>query len=194
MSRKIIILSSSPRKNGNTNIAANWCAEGATAAGARVEQIDIARLNYKENGCISCFSCQMVEKYECAVKDDANPIMERLKEFDVLIFATPVYFMGPNAQMKLLLDRMMSLFKFDPETEKFNTDTFGRPMALIATAGGDMNGGLSMLDDNFRAIAGFTKSPYDSLLIPNAPMDPEKLLSNEQVKQKAIAFGQKLAG
>jgi len=102
MGKKIMILTSSPRKNGNTNTIVNWCAQSATDAGAEVECVDIARLNYKSNGCISCYSCQESDKYECKVKDDANDILEQLNDFDVVVYSTPIYMFGPSAQLKLL--------------------------------------------------------------------------------------------
>ncbi|MBW2219170.1 MAG: flavodoxin family protein, partial [Deltaproteobacteria bacterium] len=142
MGKNILILTSSPRKNGNTNTIVNWCAKSATDAGAEVECVDIARLNYKNNGCISCFNCQDSDKFECAVKDDANAILERMSDFDVVVFSTPVYMFGPSAQLKLLLDRTYSLMKFDDETDDLILKSTDQVMGFIATAGGGIDDGL----------------------------------------------------
>ena len=139
MAKKIMVLCSSPRKDGNTNTVVNWAVEAATEAGAEVETIDVANLNYKVNGCIACMKCQQSEKFECAVADDAQPIIARIPEFDVLVLATPIYFMGPNAQLKLIVDRTFSLFKFNPQTEEITHNLAGKTLALIATAAGKLN-------------------------------------------------------
>jgi len=194
MGKKIMILTSSPRKNGNTNTIVNWCAQSATDAGAEVECVDIARLNYKSNGCISCYSCQESDKYECKVKDDANDILEQLNDFDVVVYSTPIYMFGPSAQLKLLLDRTYSLVKFDPESGDPILKSTGQAMALIATAGGGINDGLGLTDQSFKSMAEFLGSSYLSLLIPEAPSDPKDLQEKTELKQKAVDFGRVLAG
>ncbi|MHC4323148.1 MAG: flavodoxin family protein [Planctomycetota bacterium] len=194
MGKRILILTSSPRKNGNTNTIVNWCAQSATDAGAEVECIDIARLNYKSNGCISCYSCQQSDKYECKVKDDANNILERINDFDVVVYSTPIYMFGPSAQLKLLLDRTFSLAKFDPESGDLILKSTGQTMALIATAGGSINDGLGLTDQGFKIMADFLGSSYLSLLIPEAPSNPEDLQEKKELKQKAADFGRALAG
>ena len=193
MGKRILILTSSPRKNGNTNTIVNWCAQSATDAGAEVECVDIARLKYKSNGCISCYSCQESDKYECKVKDDANDILERLSDFDVVVYSTPIYMFGPSAQLKLLLDRTYSLVKFDPETGDTILKSNDQVMALIATAGGGINDGLGLTDQSFKSLAAFLGNSYLSLLIPEAPSDPKQLQENAELKQKAVEFGRVLA-
>jgi len=188
-----LILTSSPPKNGNTNTIVSWCAESATDASAEVECVDIARLNYKNNGCISCYSCQESDKYECAVKDDANGILERMNDFDVIVFSTPVYMFGPSAQLKLLLDRTYSPMKFDDETGDLILKSTGKVMGLIATAGGGIDDGLNLTDQNIRSLASYIDSKYLSLLVPEAPSDPKDLEGNTEVKQKAAEFGRAVA-
>ena len=193
MGKKILILTSSPRKNGNTNTIVQWCAQSATDAGAEVECIDIARLNYKSNGCVSCYCCQESDKYECNVKDDANDILERMDTFDVIVYSTPVYMFGPSAQVKLLLDRTFSLVKFDPDSGDPILKSSGQTMALIATAGGGIDDGLGLTDKSFKIMAAFLGSNYLSLLIPEAPSDPKDLQEKTELRQKADEFGRALA-
>ena len=194
MGKKILILTSSPRKNGNTNTIAQWCAQSATDAGAEVECVDIARLKYESNGCIACYSCQESDKYECNVKDDANDILERMNDFDVVVYSTPIYMFGPSAQLKLLLDRTYSLVKFDPDTGDVILKTTGQVMALIATAGGGIDDGLSLTDKSFKSLAAFLGSSYLSLLVPEAPSEAKDLEEKPELKQKAVEFGRVLAG
>ena len=194
MKMKILILSSSPRKKGNTNTIVSWCAESATDAGAEVECVDIARLKYKSNGCSSCYSCQESDKYECAVKDDANIILERMNDFDVVVFSTPVYMFGPSAQLKLLLDRTYSLMKFDDETDDIILKSTGQVIGLIATAGGGIDDGLNITDQIFKSLASYIGSKYLSLMVPEAPSDAKDLEEKTELKHKAAEFGRVLAG
>ncbi len=58
MAKKIMVLSGSPRKNGNTSTVVNWFIEGAKAAGAEVELVDLTKLKSTHHGCIGCLGCQ----------------------------------------------------------------------------------------------------------------------------------------
>jgi len=193
MARKILILCSSPHENGKTNTVVQWCIEGATGAGAQVECVDVAHLQYKHNGCIACLGCQNSPEYGCVIDDQASPVLKRMHKFDLVVFATPIYFFSPNAQLKLFIDRMFSLIKINPETDEFTFQSPGQPMALIATAGGDLDGGLGRTDDLFKMMAQFQGGKYHSLLAPKTPHSVEELHADAALKKKAIAFGKKLA-
>ena len=192
MADKIMILTSSPRKHGNTNTVTQWVIEGAKAAGATVDCVDVANLKHKFNGCIACFGCQQSAKYECVVKDETADLLQRLLDYETLVFATPVYFFGPNAQLKLVLDRMLSHLKFDPETGEPILAVQGGTVGLIATAGGEENDGLGLTDQTFRTMAQFSHSRYVSLLASKSPSDPKELAANTELKEKALAFGRAL--
>jgi len=194
MGKKIMVLVGSPRKNGNTNTVVDWFVEGAESAGAEVERIDASRLKSKFNGCISCLGCQKSEKFECVVEDEVKPVLARMPEKDVLVFATPVYFIGPSAQIKLVMDRMYSHIKFtDPKTGERSYNLGRLSMALIATGGGDVTHGLNIVDQTFRLVAGFSGRPYSSLLVPSASVFDDSLKQNEELHEKARAFGRSLA-
>ena len=77
-----MILTSSPRKNGNTNTTVQWFAQSATDAGGEIECVDIARLKYNSNGCTSCYSCQESDKYE--IKIEENSCLQSRKMYNRL--------------------------------------------------------------------------------------------------------------
>jgi len=191
MSKKIMIICGCPRKNGNTMTLVNWAKTGAEETGASVEIVDAANLNYKTNGCISCYGCQKSDEFKCVIKDDASEILARISEQDVVILATPVYFMGVSAQLKLILDRMFSLVKIVSETDVkhcLQKPKFG----LIATAGGDENSGLNLTIANMKAAAEFFGKTLEVFSLPLTPMNPKDLLSNSALKEKALNFGKRL--
>jgi len=191
MSKKIMIICGSPRKKGNTMTLVNWAKTGAEDAEANVEIVDAAHLNYKTYGCVSCYKCQESEDFKCVFKDDAADVLARMPEQDVIVFATPVYFMGVTAQLKLVLDRMFSLVKINSDgTFKhcLQKPRFG----LIVTSGGDENSGMNLTIENIKAATEFYGKELEIFSLPLAPMDPEDLLSNSALKERALNFGKKL--
>lgn len=191
MARKIMIITGSPRKQGNTNTVAAWVAEGAGEAGAEVKMIDAARLKYATNGCTSCMGCQQSGQYRCIVQDEASDLIAAIPQYDVVVFASPVYFFSWSAQIKIFIDRMFSLFKFTPD--KIDSALGKIQVALIGTAAGDIGSGLDSLEIAAQKIAGFTGCRLKSLLIPDCTADLGNLLTNDDLKERALAFGATLA-
>ena len=191
MSKKVMIICGSPRKKGNTMTLVNWVKTGAEEAGAKVELVDAARLDYKTNGCIACYGCQKSDDFKCVIKDDAADILARMHEQEVIVFASPVYFMGVTAQLKLLFDRMFSLVKICSDGT-FKHCLQKPKFGLIATAGGDENSGLNLTIENIKAATEFYGKNLEVFSLPLAPMNPEDLLSNSALKEKTLNFGKKL--
>ena len=109
MSKKVVIVSSSLRKNSNSEALAMAFADGAKAAGHEVEQISLRGKEIKF--CQGCLACQ--KTMQCVLNDEANGIVEKMGQADVLVFATPVYYYGMSGQLKTLLDRANPLFPAD---------------------------------------------------------------------------------
>jgi multimeric flavodoxin WrbA len=193
MGKKMMVLTGSPRKNGNTNTVVEWFVDGAKKSGAEVEVIDVTCLKSRNNGCIACMGCQKSEKYECVVDDDVKPVLAKVPDMDVLVFATPTYFFGPSAQMKLVMDRMYSLIKFDPAKGRYVHKLGHLKWGLICTGGGDINPGLALVEQTFKTVAGFVGAECISLLVPNASMYNDEIKQNTGLREEAIAFGRKLA-
>jgi multimeric flavodoxin WrbA len=193
MAKKIMVLSGSPRKNGNTNTVVGWFAEGAKEAGADIELINITKLKSTNSGCIGCMGCQKSDKYECVVNDEVKPVLARIPSADVVVFATPTYFFGPTAQLKSLLDRMYSLIKLNPAAGKYDHNLGHLKMAVIATAGGGIQPGLQLIEDTFKTMASFIGMGFSSLLVPNAPMYSDTMKQDRELQERAKAFGRTLA-
>ena len=109
MSKKVLILSSSPRKGGNSEALAAAFAKGAKEAGNRVETVYLREKQY--GFCKGCFAC--LKTGHCAIKDDAVEIAAKMHNADVLVFATPVYYYSVSGQLKTMLDRANPLFGTD---------------------------------------------------------------------------------
>lgn len=181
--KKALFLCSSPRKDSNTNKVAKIVENLLIEKNINCDFINLATLKYATNGCIDCGGCQKSEKYECVIKDEASEILKQIPTYDFIIFATPVYFFGPNAQLKLFLDRMQCLYKFH---EKGHSCCIEHIKAgLIATSGGGINLGLSLLDETIQTMCKYTKVPYSSILVPKVK---EKNLDGDEIIEQAIKF------
>jgi multimeric flavodoxin WrbA len=190
MTKKIIILNGSPKKDGNTAALIGWFCEGARTKGAEIDVVDTAFLKYKASGCTSCRKCQKLEKYECVINDDAKPVLARMPLADVIVLATPLYFLGPSAQIKLVIDRMFSLYKWNNKAGTMETPLRGKPLVLIASAFEEE--GLDLVEKTFAMLAKYTDMPFSSLIVPGAGEsgNVSKLLG---IREKAIAFGKQMA-
>ncbi|MCL2889557.1 MAG: flavodoxin family protein [Eggerthellaceae bacterium] len=109
MSKKILVVTGSPRHQGNTDILAQAFIEGAKDAGNEVFLFDAGKALIK--GCNNCNSC-FGKGGQCQQNDDMQKIYPLLHECDVLVFASPIYFFTVSAQLKVFIDRMYcSAFK-----------------------------------------------------------------------------------
>ena len=115
MNKKVLILSASFRKGGNSDTLCDQFAKGASEAGNTVEKI---HLNDKKIGyCRGCGVCNRTHK--CVQNDDMAEILDKMVKADVIVMATPVYFYTMNGQMKTLVDRTVPRY-----TEISNKDFY----------------------------------------------------------------------
>ena len=105
MSKKVLILSGSPRKGGNSDILCDEFARGAQEAGHEAEKIRVAAK--KVAPCSACYYCRD-HGGECVHKDDMAEILQKMIDADVLVLASPVYFYSIDAQLKAVIDRTVA--------------------------------------------------------------------------------------
>lgn len=115
MSKKVLILSSSPRKGGNSDLLCDEFMKGAKEAGHNVEKIFIAQK--KINYCTGCGVCNSTHK--CVQDDDMKEILDKMILSDIIVLATPVYFYSMDGQLKTLIDRTVPRY-----TEISNKDFY----------------------------------------------------------------------
>lgn len=91
------------RKGGNTDLLAHSFADGASKNNI-VELVSVA--DYKVNPCIGCNSCFTREGNQCFQNDDMSKIYGKLRNADIVVVASPVYFYGISAELKAIIDRL----------------------------------------------------------------------------------------
>ena len=101
--KNILIISSSPRKKGNSQLLCEQFKKGAEEKG---HQVKIVRIMEQNIGfCRACDGC-MRNGGTCVLQDDMAEILKMFQKADVLVLATPVYFYGISAQLKAIVDRL----------------------------------------------------------------------------------------
>ena len=116
MTKKVLILSASPRKGGNSDLLCDQFLQGAKEAGHEAEKIFLR--DKKINYCTGCGTCQS-NGGKCIQKDDMAEILDKMIAADVIVMATPVYFYTMNGQMKTLIDRTVSRYTVISDKEMY---------------------------------------------------------------------------
>lgn len=139
MSKKVIIISSSPRLNGNSDTLCDEFARGAAEAGHTVEKLCLKGMNIR--CCTGCGYC-VNHRGTCSQSDDMQEIRTKMIEADVIVLATPIYFYTMCGQLKTFIDR--NCF--------FYTELAGKEFYYIMTAA---DGNLSAMDRTVEELRGY---------------------------------------
>lgn len=122
MSKKIVVITGSPRKNGNSFAMTDSFIKAAESKGYEVTRFDAAMMNI--GGCHACETCYKTGK-ACSFDDDFNTIAPAILDADVIVFTMPVYWYSIPSQIKGVIDRIYSLVVG-------GKDISGKECALIA--------------------------------------------------------------
>ncbi len=106
MSKKIVVITGSPREKGNSFAMTDAFIQAARGKGHQITRFDAAKMNV--GGCHACETCYKTGK-ACSFDDDFNTIAPAILEADAVVFTTPVYWYSIPAQIKCVIDKMFSL-------------------------------------------------------------------------------------
>ena len=106
MSKKIVVITGSPRTKGNSFAMTDAFIKAAQAKGHTVTRFDAAMLHI--GGCRACETCYQTGK-ACSFDDDFNTIAPAILEADAVVFTMPVYWYSIPAQIKGVIDRIYSM-------------------------------------------------------------------------------------
>ena len=179
MAKNVLIISTSLRGGSNSEILAKECEKGAREAGHNVELISLKGKEIKF--CIGCLTWQ--ETGECVLKDkdDVAEIMDKVKNADVVVYATPIYYYEMSGQMKTLLDRMNPMYSMD---YKF------RDIYMIATAAEDADSAFTKAYNGLLGwVECFEKAELKGLVAGGGIDDSNTASSHKDIMQKAYELG-----
>lgn len=106
----IVCLFGSPRIKGNSAGIANRFLEAAQGMGAQVQTFALNKLSYR--GCQACMTCK-TKLDRCVLKDDLEPVLDAVRNADILVLASPIYYGDVTSQLKGFIDRTYSYLKPD---------------------------------------------------------------------------------
>lgn len=107
--KNVIVISTSLRHGSNSDMLADRFIEGAVRSGHNVEKISLRDISV--GFCRGCLACQKLGR--CVIDDDANAVMQKVLNADVVAWATPIYYYEMSGQMKVLIDRMNAMYSLD---------------------------------------------------------------------------------
>jgi multimeric flavodoxin WrbA len=191
MEIKVLGISGSPHRHGNTETLLDSFLAGAKTAGASVEKVVLKDLDY-----VPCQGCNACHKTgDCIVQDDAITLFDKILKADSVAVASPIYSMGITAELKGLIDRGQYLWarKFILKTLYFPNEHIIRHKGIfISTAGLSWD---NVFDAAFPAITAFFNGVgfeyYDNIIANN--MDQWKGIKNHPTAlREAFEKGQKV--
>jgi multimeric flavodoxin WrbA len=184
-SKRVLILTASPRKNGNSTILALKAAEGVNANGGEADVTPIG--NLKIAPCNACDICRDKPEMGCVIKDDMQPLYQQIKDAHGIIFATPVYWFNVSAQMKIFIDRTYATY--DGGDYAFTGKNVG---VILAYEDEDVfvSGGINALR-SFQDIFTYVKANLVGMVYGSAGKAGE-VQTNAKLLQKAYDLGRKI--
>jgi multimeric flavodoxin WrbA len=107
---KIVAVLGSPRPQGNSSTLARAFLKAAGERGAEITEYLLNQMDFK--GCQGCGSCK-TKSQTCILEDDLTPVLQAVRDADLLVLASPVYFGDLSGQLKCFFDRTYSCINPD---------------------------------------------------------------------------------
>lgn len=178
--KKVLIVSTSLRNNANSEILAHEAERGAIEAGHEVEFISLKNKNI--NFCKGCLACQKLGK--CVIDDDANEITAKIKDANVIVWATPIYYYEISGQMKTMIDRANSLFASGRNFSE---------VYLICTSADDSEGVIqSALNSINGWISCFEGAKLRGFIEAGGINNPNEVANNAELMEQAYNMGKNI--
>ena len=176
---QIIVLTGSPNRKGSTNLLADCFRQGAQEAGHTVELIDTAHANV--HPCTGCIRCGY--QAPCVQKDDVEDIRRKIRQADMLVFATPLYYYGMSAQLKTMIDRFCA----------FNGSIQHKHMksALLAVAWNSDDWTFTALEAHYKTLVRYLNF-QDMGMVLGAGCGTPDMTKHSPFPQQAYQLGNRL--
>lgn len=138
MSKKVLVISASPRKSGNSDLLCDSLIQGATQAGHKIEKVFLA--DKKISYCTGCGVCNSTQV--CVQQDDMSSLLDSMLAAEVIVMATPIYFYAMNGQLKTFIDRCCTKY-----TKMLNKEFY-----FIMTAADEHSSSVERTMEGFRGF------------------------------------------
>lgn len=173
----MLIINGSPRKEGCSARVIPLVAETVEKYGYGFETVNICDLDV--NGCKACMSCKKTG--ECVQKDDMTQLYGKLRDADMVMLTTPVYFAAETGQLKCFIDRLYAMVK---RVDGERIVNFGKPkIGTVFISCGAADGAMlycNILTRITGILRSFGVTDFSSVIVPAA--DPENIRDSDYVK------------
>lgn len=187
---KVLVISCSPRKNGNTELLLKEAIEGASDAGTDVEFLRLQE--YKIQPCLECFSCHKAGK--CVVNDDMQMLYPKLINMDAIILGSPIFFMSIPAKGKAFIDRCQPFWamKYLLKKEFIPKAKMSRKGAFISVGGTKFS---YLFDGAIRVVKSFLnviEVEYQEELLFKGIDEKGEILEHPEALKKSYQLGHRI--
>lgn len=176
---KITMMFGSPHLSGTTNVLAERFIRGAQEAGHEVTRLDLGRM--KIGPCMACNYCSRT-KSGCIQKDDMPQVEQAVREAELVVFVTPLYYYGMSAQLKAAIDRFYS----------FTSSLRSQPkQAVLLAACADGEGGMDALIAHYEVLTRYLRWQDSGRVLAYGCWTKEDLEKTEY-PQQAYELGKRI--
>jgi multimeric flavodoxin WrbA len=184
---KVLIISASPREDGNSHILASAAAAGATAAGHDVTHVFLS--DYVERMLGNCRLCRRVDDRKCSLDDRYEALlMEHMLPADGIIFAMPLYFYGMPARLKTIFDRLFCYTaNSSPVQDRVVDGIMHKKVGVLISCEESYLGATSGVISQFQELTRYLNQELAGVVVGNANSrgeivrDPSDPLSSAQI-------------
>lgn len=154
---EVLVISSSPRRDGNSYLMAEAAAEGAREAGHTAELVYLD--DYISEFLRDCRRCRGADG-RCTIADGYQELLrDRVLPADGIVFATPIYWYGVSGQLKTFFDRLFCFIAAsEPESERYVSGVVGKRLALVMSGEETYPGAMLALVHELQEYARYTHS------------------------------------
>ena len=182
---KVISIDGGPRKAGSTTTLVSHIMKGAQRKGAETEMIHLYDLEY--TGCLGCSYCKSHDV--CKQDDDMSIVYEKMRDADIILFATPVYFAQMTGQLKNCIDRLFALIdgEFQPRLPA------GKKYGVVVTQGDESAPYCEIISTTVGFAMGALHIDSCGTINANGVHEASDLLKMTDVIAQAEEFGEMVA-
>jgi multimeric flavodoxin WrbA len=184
--KRILIIAASPRKNSNSTILALKAAEAVESSGGEADVVQIG--NLRIGPCNACDLCRTGSREGCVIDDDMQPLYQKIRDSEGIIFVTPIYWFNVSAQMKLFIDRTYAL------RDGSNYGFTGKDVGVIVTYEDEdvyASGGVNALR-SFQDIFAYVRANPVGMVYGSVGK-PGEVKSDTELLEKAYYLGKKVS-
>jgi multimeric flavodoxin WrbA len=185
MKKKVLILKSSARQNGNSATLANQIQAGAQETGAEVESLNLHGMDIQP--CKGCFQCYQNDT-GCVIDDDMRALVPKILQADALVLAGPIYWYNICGLLKMCLDRFIAF-----STDRGGYELRGKQIgiALSYGAGDEYSSGANNAIKSFESMFNYIGADLVGI-VHGSGSNPGQIANNKILMEQAFKLGQKL--